>query len=70
MTDPSIPDALTRTLRTVLRPVVRLMLARGVTLPLAVELMKRVFVQVALEESATDKPVTDSRVSLLTGVHR
>lgn len=70
MTDPSISDALTRTLRTVLRPVVRLMLSKGVTLPLAVELMKRVFVQVALEESATDKPVTDSRVSLLTGVHR
>ncbi|WP_026188111.1 DUF6502 family protein [Methyloversatilis universalis] len=70
MTDPSIPDALTRTLRTVLRPVVRLMLARGVTLPLAVELLKRVFVQVALEESDAGKPVTDSRVSLLTGVHR
>ena len=70
MTDPSISDALTRTLRTVLRPVVRLMLARGVTLPLAVELLKRVFVQVALEERSAGKPVTDSRVSLLTGVHR
>ncbi|MBL8467085.1 DUF6502 family protein [Methyloversatilis discipulorum] len=70
MTDPSSSAVLTSTLRAVLRPVVRLMLARGVTLPLAVELLKRVFVQVALENAGREGPVTDSRVSLQTGVHR
>lgn len=70
MTDPSSSAVLTSTLRAVLRPVVRLMLARGVTLPLAVELLKRVYVQVAIENAGRDGPVTDSRVSLQTGVHR
>lgn len=70
MTDNSISDVLASALRTVLRPLVRLMLARGVTLPLAIELLKRAYVQVALEEGERDKVATDSRVSLLTGVHR
>lgn len=70
MTDPSSSAVLTSTLRAVLRPMVRLMLARGVTLPLAVELLKRVYVQVAIEDAGRDGPVTDSRVSLQTGVHR
>lgn len=70
MSDLSISDVLTSTLRALLRPVVRLMLARGVTLPLAVELLKRVYVQVALEDNGGGSGVTDSRVSLLTGVHR
>ena len=70
MSDGTISDALTSAVRTVLRPLVRLMLARGVTLPLAIELLKRVYVQVALEEGGTGTTATDSRVSLLTGVHR
>lgn len=70
MTDAGIPDLLTSAVRTVLRPLVRLMLSRGVTLPLAIELLKRVYVQVALEGSGPGSASTDSRVSLLTGVHR
>ena len=70
MSDGSISEALTSAVRTVLRPLVRLMLARGVTLPLAIELLKRVYVQVAIDESGPGAPATDSRVSLLTGVHR
>lgn len=70
MTDAGIPDFLTSAVRTVLRPLVRLMLSRGVTLPLAVELLKRVYVQAALEGSGPGGTSTDSRVSLLTGVHR
>lgn len=58
-------------LRRVLTPLARLMLARGVTLPMAIELLKRVFVEVAAKDFALDKKtVTDSRISLLTGVHR
>ncbi len=70
MSDGTISDALTSAVRTVLRPLVRLMLARGVTLPLAIELLKRVYVQVAIDESGQGAPATDSRVSMLTGVHR
>ncbi len=70
MSESGIPEALTSSVRTVLRPLVRLMLSRGVTLPLAVELLKRVYVQVALEEGVEGGRSTDSRVSLLTGVHR
>jgi hypothetical protein len=58
-------------LRRVLAPVVRLMLAKGITLPMAIELLKRIFVEVAQRDLATDgKGATDSRISLLTGVHR
>lgn len=64
-------DALTRAVRAVLRPIVRLMLARGITLPMAVELLKRSFVEVAVEQAGAGRAtVTDSRVSVLTGLHR
>jgi hypothetical protein len=47
------------------------MIARGVTLPAMVELLKSLLVEVAAKEFAIgDKPPTDSRVSLVTGVHR
>ena len=63
--------ALLRALRQVLRPVVRVMIARGVTLPAMVEMLKSLLVEVAAKEFAIgDKPPTDSRVSLVTGVHR
>jgi len=70
MTDTDVSDALAAAVRTVMRPLVRLMLARGVTLPLAVELLKRVYVQVALEDGDPGKAATDSRISMLSGVHR
>ncbi len=73
------PDAPTATpspafvlaLRRLLRPLVRLMLARGVTLPYLTELLKALLVEVADKEFRIGaKPPTDSRVSLVTGVHR
>lgn len=73
------PDAPTATpspafvlaLRRVLRPLVRLMLARGVTLPYLTELLKALMVEVADKEFRIGaKAPTDSRVSLVTGVHR
>ncbi|MDD5295856.1 MAG: DUF6502 family protein [Rhodocyclaceae bacterium] len=62
---------LIRALRRVLRPVVRLMLASGITFPLVAELLKGLFVEVAREDYSLDgKPPTDCRVNLLTAVHR
>ena len=58
-------------LRRALRPLVKLMLARGVTLAYLAELLKALLVEVANEELRVgDKPPTDSRISLVTGVHR
>lgn len=65
------PPSLVRALRRVLRPLVRLMLASGATYPWVSELLKALFVEVAEEDFRIDgKPPTDSRVSLVSGVHR
>lgn len=67
----SPPPALVKALRQALRPLLRVMLARGITLPYITELIKALLVEVAESDFRLDgKPVTDSRVSLLTGVHR
>lgn len=59
------------TLRKVLKPCVRLLLAHGITYTQMLEELKRVFVQVADEEFVINgKRQTDSRITLLTGVHR
>lgn len=57
--------------RRVLRPLVRVMLARGLQYPAIAEMLKSLFVEIADKEFKLDsKRQTDSRVSLLTGVHR
>lgn len=71
MTTSAINPALIAVLRRVLAPVARLMLSKGVTLPAALELLKRIFVEVAERDLDKDgQGATDSRISLLTGVHR
>ena len=71
MSDSSTSTILLTALRKVLAPVVRLMLAKGMTLPMTIELLKRVFVEVAERDFRLEgKSATDSRISLLTGVHR
>jgi hypothetical protein len=63
--------ALVRALRQLLRPLVRLMLAQGITYPYLADLLKGLFVEVAEKEFRLDaRPPTDSRVSLVSGVHR
>lgn len=58
-------------LNRVLRPLVRLAIRCGVTFPAFVDLLRQLYVNVAEHEFALpDKQQTDSRVSLLTGVHR
>ena len=62
---------LVRALRKVLRPLVRFMLAQGITYPYLSDLLKGLFVEVAERDFRLDhKPSTDSRVSLISGVHR
>jgi hypothetical protein len=52
-------------------PLVRLLLSNGVSHPFLVELLKRVYVDVAEQEFAIEgRPQTISRLSLLTGIHR
>lgn len=70
-TAPFSEDALQRTLTRLLRPLVRLSLACGLTFPAFSALVRRLFIDVA-EKGFTiaGKPQTDSRISLITGVHR
>lgn len=71
MTDSPIRSALLSAIHRVLSPVVRVMLGHEITLPMAIELLKRVFVEVAERDFRLDKKgSTDSRISLITGVHR
>ncbi|WP_271407667.1 DUF6502 family protein [Pseudomonas sp. Q1-7] len=68
---PSPPTSLLPALQQVMRPLVRLMLRKGVTYSAFADLLKQIFVDVAEREFHLDgKPPSDSRVSLLTGVHR
>lgn len=57
--------------RVLVRPLVRLLMARGVTCPMLANLLKEVYVDVASRDFGGDGgPPSDSRVTLLTGVHR
>ena len=63
--------ALTLAIRKLMRPIVRVLIANGITFPAFSRLLKEVYVQVAQEDfPAPGKPLTDSRITLLTGVHR
>jgi hypothetical protein len=65
------PGALLRPVRRLLRPLVRLLIEGGVTYPVLAELLRGLYVEVAAGELLTEpRARTDSRISLLTGVHR
>lgn len=58
-------------LRRLLRPLVRLAIQSGVTFPVMADLLRGLFVEVASRDLLHDAASrTDSRISLLTGVHR
>ena len=69
---PTTPDAdLLAAVELILRPLVRLFLEQGLVFGTAEELLKAAYVRVADSEyRLRDEPPTDSRVSVLTGVHR
>ncbi|RCL26390.1 hypothetical protein C6A77_12425 [Pseudomonas sp. AFG_SD02_1510_Pfu_092] len=71
MQSPTLPPSMPSALRRVMRPLVRLMLRKGVTYTMFTDLLKGVFVDVAHREFGLDGTApSDSRISLLTGVHR
>lgn len=53
-----------------LRPVVRLLVSRSVPFPFLADLLKRLYVEVAEDIPVQGRKQTDSRIHLLTGVHR
>jgi hypothetical protein len=58
-------------MRTVMRPLVRLLIASGITYPVFAALLKGLFVEVADRHfRLDDAEPTDSRINLLTGVQR
>jgi len=68
---PTPPPSLLRALRHVLRPLVRLLLSNHVTHPTLAQLLKEVYVDVAVRDFPIEgKAQTDSRITLLTGIHR
>lgn len=64
-------QVLVSALSKLLRPLVRLLIHHQITYPFISQLLKSIYLHVA-EESfpVEDKRMTDSRLSLLTGVHR
>jgi len=65
------PEHLQAPLARLLRPLVRLLIRSGVTFPALQDLLRQLYVNVAEYDFALpDKEQTDSRVSLLTGIHR
>lgn len=70
-TTPGDGSGFARVLTGLLRPLVRAMIARGVTAPALYRIVKQVYVDVAESEFRLDGArQTDSRISMLTGVHR
>ena len=65
------PPAIVRAVAQVLRPLVRLLLDHGITLPMLEEMLKTTYVAVAREQfGAAGREPNDSRLSVLTGIHR
>jgi Family of unknown function (DUF6502) len=54
----------------VLAPLVRLLIAKGVTFQMASELLKRVYVKAAQKHFVGDDEATGTQLSLLTGLNR
>lgn len=65
------PSLVLSVTRRIFRPIARFLLANGVTLPAILEMVKQVLVEVAESDfPVKGKVTTDSRISVLTGVHR
>jgi hypothetical protein len=72
MTLPPSPEpspALIQAVTTLLRPLVRLLLRFQVTYPYLCQLLKALYVEVASREPG-DARLTDSRITMITGIHR
>jgi Family of unknown function (DUF6502) len=64
-------SAIFKALESALKPLVRLMLARGITYIQLTEWLKYIFIETAVREfNLPGKAMNDSRISVITGVHR
>ncbi len=71
MHDPKVGEGLLRAAAETLRPLVRQLIASSVPSARVESMVRRVFVEVAADEFAIEgQPPTDSRIVVLTGVHR
>jgi len=73
MTTDSEPQetALIKAVRKMLKPLVRLLIQQNITFVGLQNLLKRTYIEVAEESFCLkNKKLTDSRISLLTGIHR
>ena len=71
--NPSNPrsDAFIKVLKGLLRPLIRALIAQGVTAPAFYKLIKQTYVDVAEKDlREQEDQITDSRISVMTGVHR
>lgn len=67
----SFSDKLSAAVSVIIRPLVRLFLQHGITYPHFIKLVRSVYVDVAEREfRIPGKAQTDSRLTLLTGIHR
>lgn len=58
-------------LRKILKPLIRFFINRGVTYPALQDVLKSIYIEEAIESAKLDnKRLTDSRLSLVTGIHR
>lgn len=65
------PASLVRAITRLMRPLVRLLIARGITLPYLTTLLKTVYVEIAQKDfSIGESAPTTSRLSVLTGLQR
>ncbi len=65
------PSGFASALRTILQPLAHLLLEKQLTYTSLLDVVKRVFVQVAEHDMVIEgRRQTDSRISLLTGIHR
>ncbi len=63
--------ALVKALRLLLKPLIRLFLSSGITFPYLSSLLKELYIEIADKDFSLDnKKQTDSRISMLTGIHR
>jgi len=67
---PPRADWLVPPLRRLLRPLVRLLIRCGIPFPVLADVLRGVYVQAASDLIADPKGRTDSRLSLMTGIHR
>ncbi len=66
-----VSEALQRAVRQLLRPLVKALIAGGITFPVLVDFLREIYVDVAKSDyGLKGKEPTSSRITLLTGVHR